>query len=49
MHDGRLVGHSVTAGARLEGAGVVYDIGADQPLPDLNHRADACVPLSVSA
>ena len=36
MHDGRLVAHPVTAGARLEGADVVYDIGADQPLPDLN-------------
>lgn len=33
MHDGRLVDHPVTDGARLEGDRVVYDVGGDQPLP----------------
>ncbi len=33
MHDGRLVDHPVTDGARLDGARVVYDVGGDQPLP----------------
>jgi uncharacterized protein (DUF488 family) len=35
MHDGRLVPHAVTDAARLESTGVVYDVGADQPLPTL--------------
>lgn len=35
MHDGRLVAHPVTAGARRDGPHVLYDIGADQSLPDL--------------
>jgi len=33
MHDGRLVDHPVTDGARFAGARVVYDVGGDQPLP----------------
>lgn len=35
MHDGRLVPHAVTAGARLAGHTVVYDVGVSAPLPDL--------------
>lgn len=34
MHDGRHVAHAPTAGARLAGTTVVYDVGADRPLPD---------------
>jgi uncharacterized protein (DUF488 family) len=33
MHDGRLVAHPVTDGARPEGDHVVYDVGGDIPLP----------------
>jgi uncharacterized protein (DUF488 family) len=33
MHDGRLVVHPVTEGARPEGDHVVYDVGGDIPLP----------------
>jgi len=35
MHDGRLVAHPVTDGARLDrdGGCVVYDVGGDVPLP----------------
>lgn len=33
MHDGRLVPHVVTDGARLATATVVYDVGANRPLP----------------
>ena len=33
MHDGRRTPHQVTAGARLAGAMVAYDVGADRPLP----------------
>jgi uncharacterized protein (DUF488 family) len=33
MHDGRLVEHPVTDGARRDGAHVVYDVGGDVPLP----------------
>jgi uncharacterized protein (DUF488 family) len=33
MHDGRQTPHVPTAGARLENAAVVYDVGADRPLP----------------
>jgi uncharacterized protein (DUF488 family) len=34
MHDGRLVAHQVTDGARVTPGGtVVYDLGGDQPLP----------------
>jgi uncharacterized protein (DUF488 family) len=32
MHDGRLNPHAITAGARLVGTTVVYDIDADRPL-----------------
>ena len=32
MHDGRLVPHALTAGVRLDGSSVVYDVGADRPL-----------------
>ena len=32
MHDGRLVPHPLTAGVRLAGTRVVYDVGADRPL-----------------
>ena len=35
MHDGRLVPHAVTAGARLDGETVVYDVGSGRPLPNL--------------
>lgn len=38
MHDGRLVPHAVTAGARLAGNTVVYDVGASRPLPDLSEE-----------
>jgi uncharacterized protein (DUF488 family) len=34
MHDGRRTPHVVTAGARLAGTSVVYDVGADRPLTD---------------
>lgn len=34
MHDGRRVPHAVTAGARLAGAVVVYDVGVATPLPE---------------
>lgn len=33
MHDGRLVPHPVTDGARRAGDDVVYDVGGDVPLP----------------
>lgn len=33
MHDGRLVPHRVTEGARRAGDHVVYDVGGDVPLP----------------
>ncbi len=33
MHDGRRTPHQPTAGARLAGAMVAYDVGADRPLP----------------
>jgi uncharacterized protein (DUF488 family) len=33
MHDGRRTPHQPTAGARLAGALVVYDVGGDRPLP----------------
>lgn len=33
MHDGRLVPHPVTPGARLAGDTVVYDVGVTRPLP----------------
>jgi uncharacterized protein (DUF488 family) len=33
MHDGRHTPHQPTAGARLAGAMVAYDVGADRPLP----------------
>lgn len=33
MHDGRVVPHPVTEGARREGDHVVYDVGGDVPLP----------------
>jgi uncharacterized protein (DUF488 family) len=36
MHDGRLVPHPVTPGARLAGDTVVYDVGVRRPLPDLD-------------
>ena len=38
MHDGRLVPHPVTAGARLAGNTVVYDVGTSRPLPDLSEE-----------
>jgi uncharacterized protein (DUF488 family) len=34
MHDSRLVPHVVTAGARLTDTRVIYDLGADRPLPE---------------
>jgi uncharacterized protein (DUF488 family) len=34
MHDGRLTPHAVTAGARLAGETVVYDLGVSLPLTD---------------
>ncbi len=33
MHDGRMVRHPVTDGARRNGDHVVYDVGGDVPLP----------------
>lgn len=36
MHDGRLVPHPVTPGARMAGETVVYDVGVSRPLPDLD-------------
>ena len=33
MHDGRRTPHQLTTGARLAAAIVVYDLGADRPLP----------------
>lgn len=33
MHDGRLMPHRVTEGARRAGDHVVYDVGGDVPLP----------------
>ena len=36
LHDGRLVPHPVTAGARLAVDTVVYDVGVSRPLPDLD-------------
>jgi uncharacterized protein (DUF488 family) len=33
MHDGRIVAHQVTDGARPAGAHVIYDVGGDIPLP----------------
>ena len=33
MHGGRLLPHAITAGARLAENKVVYDVGADRPLP----------------
>jgi uncharacterized protein (DUF488 family) len=33
MHDGRMVPHPVTEGARRAGDHVVYDVGGDVPLP----------------
>lgn len=36
MHDGRRHPHRVTDAARLEGDAVVYDVGADAPLPGLD-------------
>lgn len=33
MHDGRIVDHPVTNGARRAGDHVVYDVGGDIPLP----------------
>ena len=33
MHDGRRAPHAITAGARRGETGVVYDVGADRPLP----------------
>jgi hypothetical protein len=32
MHDGRLTPHPVTAGARLDGDRVVYDLGTTTPM-----------------
>jgi uncharacterized protein (DUF488 family) len=32
MHDGKLVPHRVTDGARADDGGVVYDVGVDRPL-----------------
>ena len=32
MHDGRLTPHAPTDGVRVEGAGLVYDVGATPPL-----------------
>jgi uncharacterized protein (DUF488 family) len=39
LHDGRRVPHAVTAGARLVGDAVVYDVGVTTPLPDLGGDA----------
>lgn len=33
MHDGRLTPHKPTEGVRLNGEGLVYDVGATPPLP----------------
>ena len=33
LHDGRLVPHSVTEGARVDDGHLVYDIGGERPLP----------------
>jgi uncharacterized protein (DUF488 family) len=33
LHDGRLVAHTVTEGARLADGHLVYDIGGERPLP----------------
>ena len=33
LHDGRLVPHSVTDGARVADSHLVYDIGGERPLP----------------
>ncbi|MFN8026093.1 MAG: DUF488 domain-containing protein [Acidimicrobiia bacterium] len=35
MHDGRLTPHPPTAGVRVEGDHVVYDVGVTAPLPEL--------------
>lgn len=40
MHDGRRAPHGVTAGARLAGDAVVYDVGVSPPLPELGDRYD---------
>ena len=40
MHDGRRVPHAVTAGARLAGDAVVYDVGVSVPLPELGDSYD---------
>lgn len=32
MHDGRHAPHAITAGARLAGGAVLYDVGVDRPL-----------------
>lgn len=39
MHDGRRTPHAVTAGARLAGDAVVYDVGVTAPLPELGGDA----------
>jgi uncharacterized protein (DUF488 family) len=41
MHDGRLVPHPLTAGARLDGDTVVYDVGVSRPLTDLGEEGPA--------
>jgi uncharacterized protein (DUF488 family) len=33
MHDGRLTAHLPTAGVRVEGDALVYDVGLTPPLP----------------
>jgi uncharacterized protein (DUF488 family) len=33
MHDGRCTAHTATAGVRLAGGALVYDVGATPPLP----------------
>ena len=35
MHDGRIVPHPITAGARLAAGTVIYDVGVSVPLPEL--------------
>jgi uncharacterized protein (DUF488 family) len=34
-HDGRLLAHRPTAGVRVDDGVLVYDVGADQRLPEL--------------